>query len=229
MIYIGIDDTDILGSRGTGNLARQIAADLAEDFTILGVTRHQLFVDPRIPYTSHNSSATIGVHSNEPVDLDVLFQRVKDLMLADFQPGSDPGLCLAISPISQEIVEFGLQVKKQVVTQEQARSLARSNRMLLAGLGGTEDGVIGALAAVGLASYGDDGRYLLIGNIRDLTGPQTIPAILSNGISAVKTLNGANVEQGLVIADKLRPARRGGQAIAYVDWSGEYWQPLKLD
>ena len=59
MIYIGIDDTDNLNSRGTGRLARNIAAALSSDFTVLGVVRHQLLQDPRVPFTSHNSSATI--------------------------------------------------------------------------------------------------------------------------------------------------------------------------
>ena len=51
MLYIGLDDTDILGTPGTGQLARGIAAMLAEDYKILGVIRQQLFYDPRVPFT----------------------------------------------------------------------------------------------------------------------------------------------------------------------------------
>jgi hypothetical protein len=47
MIYIGIDDTDMVDTRGTGHLARDLAAALEEDFDILAVTRHQLLDDPR--------------------------------------------------------------------------------------------------------------------------------------------------------------------------------------
>ena len=64
MIFIGMDDTDTLESRGTGHLARQIAATLSAEHTILGVTRHQLLVDPRVPCTKNNSSATIVLRSN---------------------------------------------------------------------------------------------------------------------------------------------------------------------
>ena len=62
-IYIGIDDTDNLDTRGTGFRARQLADRLCEDklAQIIGVTRHQLLVDDRVPYTSHNSSACIAV------------------------------------------------------------------------------------------------------------------------------------------------------------------------
>jgi hypothetical protein len=55
MYYIGIDDTDVIGTPGTGRCARRIAAILSTTCAIIGVTRHQLFVSPAVPYTSHNS------------------------------------------------------------------------------------------------------------------------------------------------------------------------------
>ena len=55
VLYIALDDTDTLDSIGTGRLAREIAEDLAREFPVYAVTRHQLFVHPDIPYTSHNS------------------------------------------------------------------------------------------------------------------------------------------------------------------------------
>jgi hypothetical protein len=60
---IGIDDTDNLESRGTGHHARRLGAFLQTEAMagLLDVTRHQLFVDPRIPYTSHNSSLCLRV------------------------------------------------------------------------------------------------------------------------------------------------------------------------
>jgi hypothetical protein len=45
----------------------------------------------------------------------------------------------------------------------------------------------------------------------------------------VVTLDGQPVDQGLVLADKLRPARRGGQPVLFVEWQADHWQPLKLD
>ncbi len=92
MIYIGLDDTDNDDSRGTGRLARAIAGSLSARFPVRGVSRHQLLVDPRIPYTSHNSSATIHIETDAPVDLDALADEVGAMIRADFQEGSDPGL-----------------------------------------------------------------------------------------------------------------------------------------
>ena len=59
MLIIGLDDTDVLGTRGTGYLARTIAGVLAETYPLLGVTRHQLLVHPQIPCTKNNSCAGI--------------------------------------------------------------------------------------------------------------------------------------------------------------------------
>jgi tRNA(Ile2) C34 agmatinyltransferase TiaS len=229
MIYIGIDDTDNLESRGTGWLARAITQDLSRDYSVAGVTRHQLLVDPRVPYTSHNSCAAIGIDGARPEDIDVLFERVKTLLLAGVAYGSDPGLCVTSGAAARNLIEFGRRAQREVLTQVEAREAAELHDVRLAGLGESQDGVIGAVAAVGLAACGEDGRYLLIGHSRDLTGLQEIAAIKETGICAVVTLDGQPVEQGLVLADKLRPARRGGRSVLFVEWQTEHWQPLKLD
>ncbi len=104
-------------SRGTGRLAREIAQDLSRDYTVMGVTRHQLLVDPRIPYTSHNSSAAIGLADKQPVDLGELFERVKTLMLAGFVYGSDPGLCVATAQAAEALFEFGQSAQRDVLSQ----------------------------------------------------------------------------------------------------------------
>ena len=87
----------------------------------------------------------------------------------------------------------------------------------------------GALAAVGLAACGEDGRYLLVGTIRALEGLQPVETLLSAGVAAVKTMDGQPVQHGLVLADKLRPARRSGVPVQYVDWQDDHWQPVKLN
>src|SRR5688572_26912001 len=105
MLYIGIDDTDVLDSRGTGQLARLIAEDLSADFAIAGIVRHQLLFDSRIPYTAKNSSASILIEANEAA-MDSLFERVRDLMLANFVVGSDPGLAIAAA-VHIDVMAFG--------------------------------------------------------------------------------------------------------------------------
>lgn len=227
-LIIGLDDTDNLHSRGTGNLARAIASELGKQFNMLGVTRHQLLFDERVPYTSHNSSAAIHISSAAGVPAEAIYTLVAEWMQADYQPGSDPGLCVAVGDVPEEVTAFGRRAQVEIVSQMEARELARQHHLLLAGLGGTEDGVIGALAAVGLAACGEDGRFLLVGRIREISGLVPIQQVLASGVYAVRMLDDSPVEQGNILADKLRPACRGGKPIQYVNWAGEYWQPLKL-
>jgi tRNA(Ile2) C34 agmatinyltransferase TiaS len=228
MILIGLDDTDNLESRGTGHLARGIAAALAADYPLLGVTRHQLLLDPRVPCTKNNSCAAIALDADGDLNPSELFERVRSLMLADFQPGSDPGLCIA-QAVPAAVSDFGRRVQRELVSQDEARALAAEQGILLQGLGGDEDGVIGALAAVGLAASGEDGRYVLVGRSRELVGLQPVSALLAAGIIAVQTPDGQPVLEGLVATEKLRPARRGGRPIAVVQWAEGHWLPLKLD
>jgi len=237
MLYIGLDDTDILGTPGTGQLARGIAAMLADDYSISGVIRQQLFFDPRVPFTKNNSSACIIITNGLPADVAdesltlAISEKVRAFMQARFQPGSDPGLCVsAVTPPAFTV--FGRRAQRELVTQAEARALAIEYHVPLEGLGGTEDGVIGALAAVGLTASGEDGRYILVGRSRELTGLQPIEALLEAGIAMVQTAEGMPVSEGLVLTDRLRPARRQGRAVAVVTWSEEQggcWLPLKLD
>jgi tRNA(Ile2) C34 agmatinyltransferase TiaS len=231
MIFIGIDDTDSLESRGTGHLARQIAAQLVRDFDVLGVTRHQLLVDPRVPCTKNNSCAAITLDTSSDFglqELEDLIERIQALMQMDYVPGSDPGLCIA-QTVPPALSEFGRRAQRRLVSQTEARAIAAEHKVYLAGLGGDEDGIIGALAAVGLVATGEDGRYVLVGRSRELSGLQPISALLAAGIAKVQNLEGQTVTDGLVQTDKLRPARRGNQPIAVVQWNGNCWLPLKLD
>ena len=229
MIYIALDDTDMLDTRGTGHLAREIAAKLAQSHPLLGITRHQLSDDPRVPCTHKNSSAVIHLDAPAEAVPDLLAQT-KALMLADFIPGSDPGLCVAAEgQVPQAITDFGHKAKNGYVPQSEAWALAQQHEMALLGLAGTKDGVIGALASVGLAAGGEDGRYIVIGSIRELAGLQPINAVLAAGITAVSTTDGTPITSGLVLCDRLRPARRNGRPILFVEQENEYWLPLKLD
>ncbi len=232
MLIIGLDDTDMLGTRGTGQLARAIADELAKTYPLLGVTRHQLLVHPDIPCTKNNSCA--GVLLDAPAaDAQRVLERVEALMLADFIQGSDPGLCVAadVAPADSlsAVTAFGRRAQQEIVTRDDARELAAACGIPLLGLGGDESGIIGALAAVGLAACGEDGRYVQVGRSRELSGLQTVAAVLEAGIAAVRTRDGQAVLEGLIDTDRLRPARRGGQPVAVVEWTGEHWFPLKLD
>ena len=225
--FIGIDDTDNLESRGTGNLARNLATALTQDFRVHGVTRHQLLEDERVPKTAKNSCAGI-IFEGDSLSLGEIALYARKIMLADFQPGSDPGLCVA-SKVPTEIIAYGQRAQREFLHQQEARELAVVHGIFLEGLGGDEDGVIGALAAVGLLGSGSDGRYVQIGSIRSLEGLHPVETVLGTGITVVQTLDAKSITSGLILTDRLRPSRLNGKPILFVEWQEECWVPLKLD
>lgn len=168
-VLVAIDDTDNETSPGTGYLAQQLLAELdglglADP---LGATRHQLLVDPRVPYTTHNSSACLLVEPREGVEAPALHEAAADFLQRSAAPGSDPGLAVVRkADVADEVVAFGQRAKVEVLDQDLARASAARAGVRLTGHGGTEDGVIGALAAVGLHRSGADGFYLWLDGIR---------------------------------------------------------------
>lgn len=231
MIYLGIDDTDSLDSIGTGRLAREITDILKLRYPIYCITRHQLFIHPDIPYTSHNSCAVIHLFDIPQSEYLFLFEKVKQIMRERFVEGSDPGIALAgpdqINPI---IVAFGFDAKCKVVTQERARKIAHHAGILLEGLGGTEGGVIGAVGGIGLAASESDGRYLQLGSIREKRGQRTVQEIMDTGIDKVMTLDGKTVTEGMVIIEKFpQPSRLLGKPVVVVEEKEGQFHLVKRD
>lgn len=168
---IAIDDTDNLESRGTGFQARQLGASLENSGLgkLKSVVRHQLYVHENIPYTSHNSSASIAIDSNS--DKNDIIEHCKDFLIKNAATGSDAGLCVVeYDNIDDEIIEWGKNAKKIVLTKVNAHLLADKKNIYLEGFTGDKIGVIGSLAAVGLHKAGNDGRVLWAKYLRETTG-----------------------------------------------------------
>jgi hypothetical protein len=85
-------------------------------------------------------------------------------------------------------------------------------------LGGTEGGVIGAIAGLGLASLKSDGRFLLKGRNRELTGVRSVQEILAAGIDEVLMLKGEAVgDRKVQIPKNATPSFIGGKAVLFVE------------
>jgi hypothetical protein len=224
MIYVGLDDTDTLDSPGTNQLAKSIVQELADRFECEFILRHQLLDDPRVPYTSKNSSASVWLQpigreerqTDDDALCGVLFEEFREGLLKRFVPGSDPGLCVAAN-VPSAITEFGGSCQREVVTQDLARKMAREHGIRLAGLGGTEGGVIGALAAVGLAAGRNDGRIVKLGTWPDdLSGPHPVETVLSRDVLLWDMDREAPIEYGMVdVGKNLRPNFRSGKAVLF--------------
>jgi hypothetical protein len=170
-LIIGIDDTDNLESRGTGFRAREMGLSLMEqgNAELYSITRHQLLFDNRIPYTSHNSAASIVVEAK--TDIKSIIEFCSKYLIRESAEGSDAGLCIApYDKVSDSIIEWGNMAKKEILTLENAHLLADKEGVFLKGFKGLKIGVIGSLAAVGLRKAGNDGRLLWLQNLRETQG-----------------------------------------------------------
>lgn len=215
--YIGFDDTDtITADRGTGKLARWFLDKLPSGCRAWGVIRHQLLVHADIPYTSHNSSACVVVDIADPDILDELIARAAAHIAEHFLEGSDPGLCVALHghPGLARLMAFGQSCTRHVVTQKD--SLAATDGIHLSGHGGTNDGIIGAAAAVGLTAYGWSGRFIEYGGLRQIPAQVAVEALVRHGITPVPLAADAPLPapHDLVLSEGwLRPRLWGGRAV----------------
>jgi hypothetical protein len=177
-ILISIDDTDNLDSPGSGTAAESLAGALQQKglAQCLGITRHQLFVDEHIPYTSGNSAMCFSAFGHAD-NLDAIILCSQEFLENESASGSDPGLCVAINDARLDknaLIAFGRKAKQEIVTKQSASDLARQVGIHLSEHGGTGGGIIGALAAIGLRLHGGDGRFRgwhHLGNTGDTTTP----------------------------------------------------------
>ena len=219
---ICIDDTDDIGTKGTGEIAEEIVAKLisAECGAVQSkraitesVTRHQLFVHPDIPYTSHNSAMCFQIDSA------LGLEQIKQICVAHLKQESaeaaDPGLAILdlTSDYNQpQLIAFGQQSKVEVKTKEQAYSLATELGVDLSEHGGTGQGIIGSLAGLGLRLSGQDGRVkgqLQLGLHIDESAQvqMNVADVLANtGLQAVISVDGERLadDQVLTLKGKIK-------------------------
>lgn len=237
VVYIGIDDTDIVGSPGTNQLARVIVTRLGALAQDGMICRHQLFFDARVPYTSKNGSASLVLPHADATAIPSIVAESRAAMLSWFIEGSDPGLCVT-AEVPDAISAFGRHCQHHVVDQREARTLAASHGLHLEGLGGTEQGVIGALCAVGLVATGDDGRVVQLTSWPypdDVPEPLSIDQLVDRGVHEARDVDtGARVTTGPIdVGKRLRPNLRGGRIVLFVTRCSEPdaaapWRSVKL-
>ena len=156
-----IDDTDELGGEiSTGLLAEEIAAFAGSFAPVSFVMRHQLLLEPRINYTSHNSCMCFEARLTESQK-----QRVLDFALELLErksaPSAEPSIAAAFEKDIenvQELINFGRSAKEIYLSAEQAFETAHEQNVFLKELKSGARGVIGALAGIGLRLSGNDGK-----------------------------------------------------------------------
>ncbi|GIU41686.1 DNA-binding protein [Shewanella algidipiscicola] len=228
-----IDDTDDIGTKGTGEIAEEIAFKLSagQPSRCAFVTRHQLFVHPDIPYTSHNSAMCFQVRT--PLcQAQILEIAVKHLQ-QECAPASDPGIALLDLQAAcdhQALIDFGLAAKKEVKTKAEAYALAHSQSIHLSEHGGTGQGVIGAMAGLGLRLQGNDGRikgqFKLPGLEAGMVELSVAEAIEQTGVDCVLTDSGEPLcfKTPLQLSGKVKAVYREHQVCLLVYQQEGVWR-----
>ena len=237
-LMISIDDTDNLESRGTGELASLLAAHL--EHSGWGhprhITRHQLLVHPDIPYTSHNSAMCFAAEIQPPA-LQPMIDFASRFLATESAAGSDPGLCVAVIDRVPEVgalIEFGHRAKTEVLSKEDAYALSHRLGIHLSEHGGTGQGIIGALAGIGLRLSGNDGR--LKGQLKfpDTDVVVSVKQLLAHPwVDRVRTAEGAvpDEEERVRLMDKVKTVQLEGMSVLLVAEAqdredGVRWQTL---
>ncbi len=184
-----------------------------------------------MPCTRKNQACCLGLNL-QPDLFDPAITLFREEVRRRAAPGSDPGICVATrAQVSPPVVAFGERVKRVFVRQEEALALAAREGIILEALGGTGDGVIGALAAVALRASGNDGRLTLLGRIRELEGVQSVSELLAAGpLAGVCDMAGAPLPPDALVdtGGKVRPWLQEGEPMLVVE-PGEAgtWRPVK--
>lgn len=229
VVLVCIDDTDKLGGRGTGKLAAILSQDIEENGwgKCYPVSRHQLYVHPEIPYTSHNSAMCFAVDMDES-HLGRLINYSSGFLSRESAEGSDPGLCVVVPGRLKNpglLVSFGRRAKETVLTKGEAYQLAGQLGIHLSEHGGTGQGVIGALAGTGLRLSGNDGRFrgkLEIGNDNDVLAVREI--IAHESVDEVRSLEEGYLLGGgelVRLGEKVKTVLMGGKSVLLVSPAGD--------
>ena len=109
-LLVAIDDTDSLDSdHGTGRVSRELGAQLAADYDLdfHGSVRQQFLVDPRVPYTTHNSAACLIFEADSPL-IDAVIDDAGSFLAEIMADVADPGLCVApTDAVPEDVAAFG--------------------------------------------------------------------------------------------------------------------------
>ena len=162
---LSIDDTDDLTKEtSTGYIACEIAKVLKKEYNLKvrqGVTRHQLLLAEGVPYTSHNSTMCIDVEGD--IEIEKLCKIGESIIYKHMAKSSDPGICVCNIDLFKnrdKLIDFGHRAKEILLTKEDAHNISETSNYIIAKeLGGSGDGIIGAVAGVGLRLSGNDGTF----------------------------------------------------------------------
>lgn len=115
------------------------------------------------------------------------------------------------------LIEFGHVCTRKIVTQKEAFKAA--SNVHLSGHGGTNDGIIGAAAAVGLTASGWSGRFIEYGRLRDFPEQISVSGLEGSNMLVISVDRDARVpapDDIVYTKGWLRPRLWGNMAVVLV-------------
>ena len=209
-ILIGLDDTDRPGAKNsTARLARMLGESFAPRATFVGSIGHLLFSG--VKATTNNKASCVILDNINDLPLDLVLIETVDFVRKYAEPGSAPGVVLA-KTAPQDVVAFGKRASVEEVARAEALACMGDLPHHVFGEG---NGVIGALAAIGLTENGWSGRWLEYKQLRASDRAVQVGALIEMGIFVVSLETDAEVpaRQDWVDTHKwLRPQLLAGKA-----------------
>lgn len=230
---IGIDDTGYSDQHLTTKLMRNWLSQMVEQSLIHseGITRHQLFESEKISSSYKNRSLAFTFNTSQSIF------EIEDQLIDFIRTASSPHANPAIAILSRHsdslhALAFGRRCKNELLKLSDSEQYASESNVLLRGLGGNRNGMIGALAAVGLRAGGDDGIFVYINGLEYLTGDQSAGDIRNNSAlqHIVDISSGEELDRDdmIKIDSYLRPKLINGDPTQYVQLiaNSKVWTPL---
>ena len=219
---IGLDDTDNPSTSSTGVLARQLGAALEEKGfgKLEAITRHQLIKSPLVPCTTHNSAVCLSFEG-DPNRRSELEMAVRSFVMREYSTGANAGFVMAAwGQVTAEVFTWARLAKTRVLNRLDALRTARSAGIAIAGLTGSGEGVIGALAALGLHFRGEDGRFLWLPNLDTINGTYTYTELMDLvPFDSIESLKGKSPRpaEKINVGEWVRPILREGRCVLLVE------------
>ncbi len=232
---IGLDDTDSPRGSSTGELALRLGLSLqsAGLGRLDSVTRHQLFTSPLVAKTTRNSACCITLEADTSKSKE-MEMACRTFLLREYSSGSNAGYAFASwIQVTFELANWARLVKSQKVTRAEAIAEARASGIAVAGLCGTGDGVIGAVAAIGLRFRGEDGRFLWLPGMDEAVGTLTYSDLMTLvSFDRIENLRGRSPHptDKIVLSHDFQALLRDGRCVLLVDEvhtdTGYEWRTL---
>lgn len=161
-IYIAIDDTRCLDGGGAGKMTASLSGVITDNKwgSCQMTSRHRLYPNPVTGCKKHNTARCFPACIDEDY-LPVFIEYACKIIKTSAAPGSNAGLAIVIPALLEDVDalrEYSYKVKEDLVDKEQTLAMGRNPGIFLFELSGNGNGIIGALAAAGLRSTGNDGQ-----------------------------------------------------------------------